>query len=283
MERIFDAYDEIWTWFTIEKMTTGGSITGDLSETRYMVLKGRRLNSPDDNNEFNYTVIKNNGGNPVFDQATAPFYNDNFSSAFIMDEVEYANKPNLNAVGTSELLTSDLHNKVMATFSAPFATVAPDGVTAYYATDGGSYVSLQKIEGAIPANTGVILIGNYDESIAVTMVPAANEVVATIEGNVLAHSAGAAVEISGGYILAAKNGVAGFYKANPGILAMNKAYVAVNGTQEAVEVRLPGTTGIESVKVKNEVKTIYDLTGRRVEAITAPGIYIINNKKVLVK
>ena len=32
-----------------------------------------------------------------------------------------------------------------------------------------------------------------------------------------------------------------------------------------------------------EVKTIYDLTGRRVEAITAPGIYIINGKKALVK
>ena len=44
-----------------------------------------------------------------------------------------------------------------------------------------------------------------------------------------------------------------------------------------------GTTGIENVEVENEVKAIFDLTGRRVEAITAPGIYIVGGKKVLVK
>ena len=31
------------------------------------------------------------------------------------------------------------------------------------------------------------------------------------------------------------------------------------------------------------VKTICDLTGRRVEAITSPGFYIVNGKKTLVK
>ena len=44
-----------------------------------------------------------------------------------------------------------------------------------------------------------------------------------------------------------------------------------------------GTTSVENVEVENTVKTIYDLTGRRVEEITAPGIYIVNGKKVLVK
>ena len=32
-----------------------------------------------------------------------------------------------------------------------------------------------------------------------------------------------------------------------------------------------------------KAKTIYDLTGRRVDAITTPGIYIVNGKKVFVK
>ena len=44
-----------------------------------------------------------------------------------------------------------------------------------------------------------------------------------------------------------------------------------------------GTTGIEEVKGENgEVKTIYDLQGRRVE-VPNKGLYIINGKKVLIK
>ena len=43
------------------------------------------------------------------------------------------------------------------------------------------------------------------------------------------------------------------------------------------------TTGIKDVEVKNDVKEIYDLTGRKIENITKPGIYIIGGKKVLVK
>ena len=43
-------------------------------------------------------------------------------------------------------------------------------------------------------------------------------------------------------------------------------------------------TGIEEVKGEHgNVKTVYDLTGRRIQEITKPGIYIVNGKKVLVK
>ena len=43
------------------------------------------------------------------------------------------------------------------------------------------------------------------------------------------------------------------------------------------------TTGIKDVEVENDVKVIYDLTGRKIETITKAGIYIVNGKKVLVK
>ena len=42
-------------------------------------------------------------------------------------------------------------------------------------------------------------------------------------------------------------------------------------------------TGINGVDAENGEAVIYDITGRKIEQITAPGIYIVNGKKVLVK
>ena len=63
------------------------------------------------------------------------------------------------------------------------------------------------------------------------------------------------------------------------------ASYAITTVKFTVTVGTEGNdTGIDEVKGESgEMKTIYDLTGRRVEAITAPGIYIVNGKKVFVK
>ena len=42
-------------------------------------------------------------------------------------------------------------------------------------------------------------------------------------------------------------------------------------------------SAVEKIEVIDEKKVIYDLLGRRVEAITGAGIYIVNGKKVVVK
>lgn len=42
-------------------------------------------------------------------------------------------------------------------------------------------------------------------------------------------------------------------------------------------------SGIENIAGEQGTKAIFDLTGRRVEAITVSGIYIVNGKKVIVK
>ena len=47
---------------------------------------------------------------------------------------------------------------------------------------------------------------------------------------------------------------------------------------------ITNTTAIEEVKAENdEIKAIYDLTGRRINEIAGPGIYIVGGKKVFVK
>lgn len=293
----YDNSTEKWSDLIITKMTTGNNYDSgtDMTLTRYMLMQGRR-ESGSGNNAFNYYVIKWNNGNPIFDQANAPFYKQNhnnngsFSSAIVIEDAEYANTPKLNSVGTSSLLTPDLHNKAMATFSAPFPTVLPNDVTAYYATeDKGDYVSIKPFESrTIPANTGVILIG--EEAGNVTMVPAAGETPETISNNLLSHSAGADLEFTTGYILSSKNGQAGFYRAvadandaSKQHLAMNKAYIAIDAIQNSVNLRLFGTTSIENIEEENEDTAIYDLTGRRISEIAKPGIYIINGKKVTVK
>ena len=42
-------------------------------------------------------------------------------------------------------------------------------------------------------------------------------------------------------------------------------------------------SGIEGIEAENGASVIYDLTGRKIDAINAAGIYIVNGKKVLVK
>ena len=58
-----------------------------------------------------------------------------------------------------------------------------------------------------------------------------------------------------------------------------------NGGQ-IIDVLLTVTelTGIDEVNGENgEVKAIFDLTGRKLEQITVPGVYVVNGKKVFVK
>ena len=154
----------------------------------------------------------------------------------------------------------------------------------------GGWADLTEIEsGVIPANTGVVLYSEAPD----TYYFAITENVEAIEGNALRGSVAATYYTTAGtyYALGLVDGEVGFYrdefKNNHFQNNSHKAYLYVEGTQNAASYSFrfgEGTTGISEVKGENgEVKAIFDLTGRRVEAITAPGIYIVGGKKVLVK
>ena len=176
-----------------------------------------------------------------------------------------------------------------ATFYAPVAVEVADGVTAYSATvdAANNRVELTEISDVIPANTGVVL---YSET-AATYNFTITENVEAIESDLRGSAAATYYTATGTYYaLGLVDGKVGFYKDafNNSRFQNNshKAYLYVEGTQNAASYSFrfgEGTTGVENVEVENEVKAIFDLTGRRVEAITAPGIYIVNGKKVLVK
>lgn len=206
------------------------------------------------------------------------YYDENNSSAFTFEEVAYPNTINFNA---AQNINGVSH---IATFSAPFATIIPAGVKAYYVSAKGTEATMTAIDAqAIPANQGVILTSESGN--AATMVPAAGETAATITGNQLGHSAGVAKSLTAGegYILG--NGTEGtaFYPCKAGSLPINKAYLLGNGESAIVMNFGNAVTGINTIAAPASAKApIFDLSGRRVVKATK-GLYIQNGKKVLVK
>ena len=205
---------------------------------------------------------------------------------YAFEEVDYANVVSLKNASTLE------SGKNIATFSAPFPTVVPANTTAYSVetqtaskvTEVSTYKVAEAGE-AIPANTGVILMGTDTQ---VTMLPRTTETTVEIAEGALGNSAGAAKDITteNSYVLANKSGWA-FYKVGDGATAlpMNKAYLILPESSESViRFNLVGTTGLDLVGADNAAAQgkVYDLSGREVKA-AAKGLYIVGGKKVIVK
>ena len=180
-----------------------------------------------------------------------------------------------------------------SSFYAAFPVAIPEGVEAYIVTAANAgYVTLTQIYNAVPANTGVILKGG---SIEATYDNYYSGEVTEVTGNLLKGTMDNAYIEEEAYVLGKVDGVIGLYKAlmtdGQWLNNANKAYLPASEVPAAAQGAAnfsfrfegEGTTGIENVEVENEVKAIYDLTGRRVEEITAPGIYIINGVKRVVR
>ena len=173
-----------------------------------------------------------------------------------------------------------------ATLFLDYATVIPTGVKAYAVTEvNNGYVSMTQIEGVLPANTGVIVEavkGDY------AFVAAANNASAISGNKLLGTTVDTDIDVEA-YVLSMVDGEVGLYKAEMagGVFLNNayKAYLPASAVPNAVQgasgfkFRFE-TTGIEGVQVAQGKKAIYDLSGRKVNDMKAPGLYIVNGKKV---
>ena len=186
------------------------------------------------------------------------------------------------------------------TFTAQYATLylgykvaIPNGVKAYVAVStNNGHVQFDEVEGVIPAATPVLLenVGTETTSYTFAYTDASAATVAT---NLLKGSIANRYVTSEAYVLTLKDGNILF----GGVLMnqlegaaflnnANKAYLPKTAGMNVASYSFAfgeGTTAVENVEVEAEAEVIYDLTGRRVEEIAAPGIYIVNGKKVLVK
>lgn len=180
-----------------------------------------------------------------------------------------------------------------ASFYTPVAVTVPSGIEAHYLTNIiGKFASMTKIEsGIIPANTGVMLTGeNGDPATEGTYNLAITTTDIKIVGNLLSGTVAAAYIQEGDYVLYNGNNGVGLYpvKADQASYS-HKAYLpasALTPAQMSAGFRFSfgGTTDIEEVETESEnVKAIYDLTGRKLESIAGPGIYIIDGKKIIIR
>lgn len=265
-----DSYQASWADLTLSKnsmypcFNIGGARTGSATEGYFIVNKDGSFNSwiMTENNDVKHTT------------------------AFKLEEVSYPNTVTFNTVSDVEGVSN------LATFSAPFATVVPTDVTAYYvSTAENSKATMKAIEAgkAIPANAGVILTSTTGAE--ATMIPATTETAADLTDNKLGNTAGVAKTIAAldhAYILSAVDGKTAFYKGTANTtLGMNKAYLTLDaaGAEHAISMNFGGNvTGINQiVNAEQNNAPVYDLTGRRVVRTVKGGLYIKGGNKFIAR
>lgn len=172
------------------------------------------------------------------------------------------------------------------TLYAPVDLTIRDGVEAYTAKVNGSYLTLQPVEGTIPAGTAVILKDNGAERDGVTgciyftvtsgaKAVSGNDLVGTYKA--IAKPAELSI-----YTLQNPSEGIGFYKYTGANLGGFKAYLSLTSSQaNGLSFDFGAATGLDNVATElPEDAPAYDLTGRRVNKNTK-GIIIVGNKKVI--
>lgn len=193
-------------------------------------------------------------------------------------EVNYVEVP-MNLVGEQKVATTCL----------PFNASNVEGAEVYTGNlnDAKDVLNMTKLEGGIPANQGVVLVGSAEKATitigATTATIGENDLRGTIANIAFTDDAPRA-----NYLVFGKNGeTAGFYAPSASVanIPANKAYLNASAlSTPAIALNFNGTTtGVNTVVLgENGVNApVFDLSGRRVAAPVKGGVYIQNGKKFI--
>ena len=178
----------------------------------------------------------------------------------------------------------------IATFSAPFNAVVPNGAKAWYVkqvADNKAQLTAVPEGYAIPAGQGVLLTTSSATDVLIMEQADASTSVAELSGNLLqANAQGDHVITStdNAYVLNSQQGQTAFYRAKVGsTLPRYKAYLQWNATLPAVSMNFGGTqTAVSNVvnSSTNAPIAVYGIDGRKCSTTQAKGgVYIVNGKK----
>ena len=262
------------TKITFAKMQNGGNVAANDNKQIFGLLTwySKRGYDTSKNEEcYGYMVLKTDGSN--YDGASAPFWNDNYSSGLLVEKVvEQGALYRIKSVSQNKYLNIEAYNANNAT--GPKGSVG----LAEYAEDNRQIFTLE--------DAG-------DEKFY--LVSAEGYYIVCRQWNIDASNEGAksplGIEYKNDTEFYILNG-SQYFKVGPVDGAAYSYYPYCDALQSAAELwvleEAGNATGVEEVfdEVKTEsgeVKGIYDLRGRKLNEIAAPGIYIIGGKKVLVK
>lgn len=166
---------------------------------------------------------------------------------------------------------------------------APEGTQVFKVALAGSAITMTEItDRIVKKGQGVVLKKTASGSI--TMTPTSSNSSDDYSGNSLTGTMTNITNPGNAYVLNYKAATgAGFYKLSAsGTIKANKAYLTYSGggapLRDYFEFLQDETTGIQQTEaeVAADYGTVYDLQGRPVTN-PAPGIYIVNGKKVFIK
>ena len=176
-------------------------------------------------------------------------------------------------------ITYTLNEPGLGTLILPFEASLPEGMAVYRCTAiEGTTVVLESVN-KIPATTPLLVLGTPGTyQFEGTGTAAGTSYTSGLLTGVLQ-----AEEITSGYVLQTKNGVAGFYRVGAAItVPANRCYLNTEANVKMLTLTFPDDDGVETLRNVEETGEVFDISGRHVNR-TQKGVYIKNGKKVVIK